>query len=540
MFGAAGTGAASGGPCLLDPEAGSLFPRNWLRPRFHLQAGSHQDVFEIRLHADKEANDLVVYTTSPTWTMPGPIWNSLSANLVDQPITVSVRGLDSSTGKVAQGVSETITIAPVEAKGTIVYWTTSGGSALKGFSVGQENVVTVVTPPQTPGKCIGCHSSSPGGEFIGFSNSSDATNGDLAHIEIRSGTNPTQQPSFLTPSAQALLQRVSQELPVFSPAHWTAGDHVAVFMHSDTTDESGQNTHLLWVDLEAASQAQGVGWGEFARTGDPNAAAAYPFLSHDGQHIVYASAPSANPSGILTSGDLYTVDYGNRAGGTAQPVAGAATKQWSEFYPALSPDDAIIAYTRLPDGETSYDNPHSEIMLVDAKGGTPVRPTANDPGHVPGAHQPGRHEQLAQVVARRVDGQRADVLLDHLLVDAQREPAALHRGRHQGRGRAGHDHARAVPLEPAARREQPHAGLGHVPHPARLRASARAAEREVQARGDADLQGRGRSDRAQRHHGDVVSAREVFDVDARERGHRVAGPPRGELRAPAHVEARAG
>ena len=302
-FGAAGTGAATGGPCLLDPEAGSLFPRNWLRPRFHLQPGSHQDVFEIRLHTDKEANDLVVYTSSPTWTMPAAIWSGLSANVVDQPITVSVRGLDSSTGKVAQGASQTITIAPVEAKGTIVYWTTSGGSALKGFSVGQEDAVTVITPPQTPGKCIGCHSSSPGGEFIGFSNSSDATNGDIAHIEIRSGTKPTQQPSFVTPAAQALLQRVSQELPVFSPAHWSAGDHVAVFMHSDSTDESAQNTHLLWVDLEAASQAQGVGWGEFARNGDPNPAAAYPFLSHDGQHIVYSSAPSANPSGILTSGD---------------------------------------------------------------------------------------------------------------------------------------------------------------------------------------------------------------------------------------------
>ncbi len=388
-FGAAGSGAASGGPCLLDPEPGSLFPRNWLRPRFHLQAGGHQDVFEIRLHADKEANDLVVYTASPIWTMPAAIWNGLSANVVGQPITVSVRGLDSSIGKVARGASQTITIAPVEAKGTIVYWTTSGGSALKGFSVGQENVVTVITPPQTPGKCVGCHSSSPGGEFIGFSNSSDPSNGDLAHIEIRSGTKPAQMPSFLTPSAQALLQRISQELPVFSPAHWSATDRVAVFMHADSTDESAQNTHLLWIDLQAASEAEGVGWGEFARNGDPNAAAAYPFVSHDGQHIVYASAPGANPSGFLNNGDLYTVDYGNRAGGTARPLAGAATKQWSEFYPALSPDDAIVAYTRVPDGEHSNNNPHAEIMLVDAKGGTPVRPTANDPGMCQGHTSPG-------------------------------------------------------------------------------------------------------------------------------------------------------
>src|SRR5262245_61148281 len=27
-------GDPTGGPCLLEPEMGSLFPRNWLRPRF--------------------------------------------------------------------------------------------------------------------------------------------------------------------------------------------------------------------------------------------------------------------------------------------------------------------------------------------------------------------------------------------------------------------------------------------------------------------------------------------------------------------------
>ncbi len=386
-FGAAGTGATSGGPCLLDPEPDSLFPRNWLRPRFQLKPVGGQDIFEIRLHADKEANDLVVYTTSTTWTMPATMWTGLSANVVDQPITVSVRGLTSSSGQVAQGASETITIAPVEAAGTIVYWTTSGGSALKGFSVGQETVVTVMVPSQTPGQCVGCHSSTPGGEFIGFSDSSDPQSGDPAHLEIRSGTMPLQQPSFLTPDAQALLQRVSQELPVFSPAHWTAGDYITVLMHADNT--GAQSTHLLWIDLEATSQDQGVGWGEFARDGDPNPSAAYPFVSHDGQHIVYASAPQVNPSGILNSGDLYTVDYGNRAGGAAQPVIGAATTQWSEFYPALSPDDAMIAYTRLPNGERSYDNSSSEIMLIDAAGGTPVRPVANDPDICLGRSSPG-------------------------------------------------------------------------------------------------------------------------------------------------------
>jgi hypothetical protein len=218
-FGPAGSGSSTGGPCLLDPEDGSLFPKNWLRPRFEVSPGAGEDVFEIRLHADIETNDLVVYTTATVWTMPGTMWTALSANANGQPITVSVRGLASSTGTVAVGSTATITIAPVEALGTIVYWTTSGGSALKGFSVGDESVVTVITPANTPGKCVGCHSSTPGGEFIGFSNSSSTNNGDPSHLEIRSGVMPMNQPAFLTADATTLLQRVSQELPVFSPAH---------------------------------------------------------------------------------------------------------------------------------------------------------------------------------------------------------------------------------------------------------------------------------------------------------------------------------
>src|SRR6185369_16928709 len=33
LFGAAAS-ATSGGPCLVEPEIGSMYPRNWLRPRF--------------------------------------------------------------------------------------------------------------------------------------------------------------------------------------------------------------------------------------------------------------------------------------------------------------------------------------------------------------------------------------------------------------------------------------------------------------------------------------------------------------------------
>src|SRR5437867_3560457 len=34
LFGPAGSGAMTGGPCLVEPEIGTMYPKNWLRPRF--------------------------------------------------------------------------------------------------------------------------------------------------------------------------------------------------------------------------------------------------------------------------------------------------------------------------------------------------------------------------------------------------------------------------------------------------------------------------------------------------------------------------
>src|SRR5580700_6575802 len=50
LFGSPSQGAQSGGPCLIEPEVGSLYPKNWLRPRFRWVAGGGENLFELRLH----------------------------------------------------------------------------------------------------------------------------------------------------------------------------------------------------------------------------------------------------------------------------------------------------------------------------------------------------------------------------------------------------------------------------------------------------------------------------------------------------------
>ncbi|HEX7601120.1 MAG TPA: hypothetical protein VF316_05920, partial [Polyangiaceae bacterium] len=77
LFGSPDSGGASGGPCLVEPEVGSLYPSNWLRPRFHWLAPGGENLFEVRLHVKNQVNDLVVYTAQTSWRMPLSMWTGL-------------------------------------------------------------------------------------------------------------------------------------------------------------------------------------------------------------------------------------------------------------------------------------------------------------------------------------------------------------------------------------------------------------------------------------------------------------------------------
>ncbi len=392
LFGPAGSGSATGGPCLVEPEIGALLPNNWLRPRFRWTAAAGQNLFELRLATPSEPNDLVVYTTDLTYTLDKLLWGLVSAGIVDQAITITIRGAEydgtALVGEPSVGSSGDITIAPVGAPGTIVYWTTSGGSSLKGFKVGDESVITALAPnqvsmPTNGGQvtCIGCHTSTPDGLYASFVAQGPWSNA-LGSIEAQTvGAAP---PFLGAGAAQFLASSTELGIHTYSKAHWAAGDRVMV-TPSGTYDDS----ELVWVDLEAQSAAQGTAWGYFARNGDTHGVGS-PTWSHDGQTITYVST-NVETTGRLDNGlaDLYSVPYANRQGGTATPVPGASTLEFAEYYPAYSPDDALLAFNRIPNGQNMYDAANAEVFVIPKDGGTPVRAEANDPPSCSGKTSPG-------------------------------------------------------------------------------------------------------------------------------------------------------
>lgn len=437
--------------CVAEPQLGSgndpgpLFPANWLRPRFRVKAAAGEDLFEIRLKAPNQKNELVAYTKAKTWVLPKNIWKAIGVGggAIDQPITVTIRGVNSQSPGTPSGSTGTFTIAPVTAGGSMVYWAATSSdvtpttSKLVGFYVGDETYIDALTitgvqqsgilseggrdlrgkytdpkgVPQGHVQCIGCHASTPDGKAVGFTDHWPWNNVVSAVEQGHAG----EVPSWLSPGAQRLLNQPWLGMITFSKAIWGNGNRIAITPYAKRdigigfTDGQGQSQdRLAWFDLEttaeipwvdgqngptntAVNAALGTAWGFLETTGETRGIAA-PNWSHDGQTIVYTSAGKTQDGriGDNTETDIYTVPYNSKKGGQVAPLSGAATPGVSEYYPSYSADDQLVAFNRAPNTNGRiYYRPDGEINIIPAAGGSPIRLAANDPPACTGQKSPG-------------------------------------------------------------------------------------------------------------------------------------------------------
>jgi WD40-like Beta Propeller Repeat len=214
------TPASGAPPCIIEPRDGMLIPANMLRPRvrFTTPNASADAVHQITLHADREQNDLIVYTRQNPWLVPPEVWDGLRTNVFEEDITVTVR-----TSQSRQAPSEsrvTFRIAPVQAGGSMVYWgatTEMPGlttTRLFAFGVGEEAVITALRPgdvtetmiddnarikreqygaPAGQARCVGCHTSTGDGQSV---ITADHWPWNLAVTNITTKARPTDVTAF--------------------------------------------------------------------------------------------------------------------------------------------------------------------------------------------------------------------------------------------------------------------------------------------------------------------------------------------------------
>jgi WD40-like Beta Propeller Repeat len=411
------TGTTAGAPCVSEPANGALYPYNWLRPRVYWAAPTTETVFEVRLSSPGEMNDYVVYTTNHYWALDEATWQTIAGveggakgTLVSQQITVTVRGNKAAGGTPAIGNTATFSIAPAIADGSLIFWSTASFAAtststdLQGFHVGDEGTTTALTVPQVQQKvwagppdggnfpqppvlesvgCIGCHTATPDGNYVGFTGQWPWPNA-LASVQADSGAPVGAAPPWLTPGAVANLgpntndanylgggyinatnnvDNVMLGIQTFSAAHYATGDRIEVTSVGASMDQPDNSagveqpiqpacqggtspcvvSQLAWIDLEwngsadagnrpsaAPASPSNGGWGILARTGDgATRSAGTPNWSNDGKTIAYTSVIQGTMDGRLyqpTSGsaDIKTIPYSANAG-VPGGAGGAAT-----------------------------------------------------------------------------------------------------------------------------------------------------------------------------------------------------------------------
>jgi hypothetical protein len=396
LFGAAPSGTpANNDPCLVEPEPGAIYPRNWLRPRVRWTTAGSADLFEIRFKVANQTSDLVVYTKAKEWKMDKALWDLLRDHSWDTDITMTVRGgrLEGAalTGVVTSGGA--IRIAPVQAPGSVVYWRIRGyeASELRGFRIGDETVVDALKPEQVKqrpaGACVGCHASTPDGNFVAFGVDDGEHGNSIA--SVTAGTAGEVPPWLGSAAAKLMIDKAVHTAPAFTRAHWGDGDRKVLMAGPNDDVSGGGEAKLYSINLESTDDA--TVRTEIVRTGDPNKPI-MPTWSHDGQTVVYVSTTKIHDSRVDGTGDLYSVPYNNGAGGNATKFSGAAETTHEELYPAFSPDDRWLTFTRVKAeqwDDRHFSNKFSEVFVIPATGGTPTRLAANDPPMCSGKVSPG-------------------------------------------------------------------------------------------------------------------------------------------------------
>lgn len=312
----------------LYPEDGVTLPRNTPGIMFQWQAPEGQTVDAWRLRFLSTLTELTVYTDVQEWQADEETWQSVTGTNAGGSVQVELSAL--SSGVRIDAPARTLGVNRFDARGNIVYWSTSAGGFMEipYGSPAQSYLVQAET-----GYCMACHAISNDGR-VAFTY--DGGNGrlgikDADRVDLVAYTDELYGNfKAWSPDSERLVASYGGFLTLYETSGWTS---------LGTVPFPSSVTHPDW--------------------------------SPDGTRIVVSAVSGYQADWFFTGGSITTIDVLDGDGWGEVRTLYTPPSGYNAYYPAFSPDGEWVAFN-LSTGD-AYSDTDAELWVVPTEGGDAVR-----------------------------------------------------------------------------------------------------------------------------------------------------------------------
>jgi len=390
------------------PKEGTIFPPEIMAPTMRWETGqSNADAWAILVQFHGEKTPHLFQSDKPEWTPEDDDWDMIKKFSKEQWASITVLAVKSQEPStiLAKGTTKILT-SKDEVGDSILYREVNlpfieavkdpskiswrfGSMALKT----QPPVILTGLPV-----CGNCHSVSRDGKVLGldvdYANDKGAyAIANVSENIILSRDKIISWNKFKTDEKEKTFGLLSQVSPNGQYVVSTVKDR-SIFIPRDDLAYSQLFFPIKGI-LAVYYRDEGT-MKALPGADDKKYVQSNPTWSPDGKYIVFAKSEAFQLKKILDPGavlltqaeyeefnrekpifrfDLYRIPFNGGRGGTAEPIPGAAEKEYSEYFAKYSPDGKWIVFCRAK----SYMllQPDSELYIIKAEGGTPRRMNCN-------------------------------------------------------------------------------------------------------------------------------------------------------------------
>jgi hypothetical protein len=343
-------------PVIEYPEDGVVLPANLPPIEAQWSQGNANTAYRVHI-SSPEVIDVWLYTTSRELLFPVDMWKKVAASAPDQPMTLTVEGIDGS-GNVRTSAPRTMTVAAdgIDESSIYVWQSSTGSFRVLDIINGTDVPLPTNTPALSPGQpCSGCHRISRDGKRFSYSyNGGNFNFGTLAYDDAQKlytakiGPSPALRGTYAS----------------FNPLESTTRAAMLFTAPDNVPQNTPGTVRLLLTDPDSNAPITN-NFGDMvqqipAATGQ---ATLMPDWSPAGDFVVFTAYDSnANYVRLLGDdtvlGSIVEMSVKYQADGSFQfgapkvlvsaPAAAGSNPDTAEnnVLPSVSPDGAIVAFTR--------------------------------------------------------------------------------------------------------------------------------------------------------------------------------------------------